>query len=197
MIKLAWGLTALFAIAATSLAGTETYSGLASKEYKQVETPSCFSDKELQLDLFGAFERGNGPTHAGPIRNHAWGGGVAVNYFFTRYFGLSAEGEAIDGRPNGSHGLRPKRAFESANGSVIFRYPIDAWCLAPYLFMGGGMVTDDSTWGLFHIGVGLEYRIVPNKVGLFADARWNYYGDRYGHDVQNNFLFRGGVRLIF
>ena len=32
-----------------------------------------------------------GPDHAGPIRDHGWGGGVAVNYFFARYFGLSAK----------------------------------------------------------------------------------------------------------
>jgi len=45
--------------------------------------------------------------------------------------------------------------------------------------------------------VGAEYRIVPNKLGIFADGRWNYYGDNYGHDVQNNFLFRAGVRVVF
>ena len=80
---------------------------------------------------------------------------------------------------------------------MIFRYPIDAWCMAPYVFTGGGATMDGSAWAVYHIGVGLEYRIVPNKVGIFADGRWNYYGDRFGHDVQNNFLFRAGARLVF
>jgi len=200
MKKLVFGLATLLAIAATSRAGTETYAGPAAKEakeYKQVEQPSCFSDQEWQLDAFGAFEKGNGPRHAGPIRNHGWGGGVAVNYFFSRYFGLSGEYDVLDARDNGSIGLRPQRAFEGANGSVIFRYPIDSLCLAPYVFTGGGFMADHTYWALYHIGTGLEYRIVPNKFGIFADARWNYYGDRYGHEVQNNFLFRAGVRLIF
>jgi len=199
MKKLVFGFATLVAIAATSLAGTETYAGPAAKESKQVETPSCFSDKEWQVDVFGAGQIGNGPDHAGPPRNHGWGGGTAVNYFFARYFGLSAEGTWLEGHDNGAsfnHGDHATQ-FQSVTGSVIFRYPIDAWCLAPYVFTGGGATMDGSAWAVYHIGIGLEYRIVPNKIGIFADGRWNYYGDRYGHDVQNNFLFRSGVRLVF
>jgi len=201
MKKLVFGFATLVAIAATSLAGTATYSasGKASKEYKQVEKPSCFSDKEWQVDTFGAYQVGNGNGHAGPIKEHGWGGGVAVNYFFARYFGLSAEGTWLEGHNNtpdlsaGTHSTQ----FQSATGSLIFRYPIDAWCLAPYVFTGGGATMDGSAWAVYHIGVGLEYRVVPNKLGIFADGRWNYYGDRYNRDVQNNFLFRAGARLVF
>ena len=120
-----------------------------------------------------------------------------MNYFFTRYFGLSAEGDFLAGRPNGSRGLESVTEFEGGSGSLIFRYPIDAWCLAPYVFTGGGGTADGAAWAEYHIGLGLEYRVVPNKVGIFADGRWNYFGDRYLHDVQNNFLFRLGTRLIF
>ena len=146
---------------------------------------------------------GNGPDHAGPIHDHAWGGGVAANYFFARYFGLSAEGTWLEGHDNAarytdhfgdsSHSTQ----FQSVTGSLIFRYPIDSWCIAPYVFTGGGATMDGSPWAVFHVGVGLEYRVLPNKLGIFADGRWNYYGDRYGHDVQNNFLFRVGTRLVF
>lgn len=199
MKKLVFGFATLVAVA--SYAGTETYtaSGKATKEYKQVETPTCFSDTEWQADVFGAYQVGHGDTHAGPIKEHAWGGGVAVNYFFMRYFGLSAEGTWLEGHDNraasqiGDHATQ----FQSASGQAIFRYPIDKWCLAPYVFTGGGATMDGSAWAVYDIGIGLEYRIVPNKVGIFADGRWNYYGDRYGHDVQNNFLFRAGARLVF
>jgi hypothetical protein len=202
MKKLVLGIAALAAIAATSLAGTEAYSP-TGKESKQVESPSCFSDTEWQIDTFGAYEVGNGHQLAGPIHDHGWGGGVAVNYFFMRYFGLSAEGTWLEGHDNSgrfdgrfgddNHATQ----FQSVTGSLIFRYPIDAWCIAPYIFTGGGATMDGSAWAVYHIGVGLEYRVVPNKVGIFADGRWNYYGDRYGHDVQNNFLFRAGARLVF
>ena len=200
MKKLVFGFAAMLAIAATSIAGTASYSasGKGAKEYKQVEQPSCFSDKEWQLDVFGAYQDGNSPNHAGPIKDHAWGGGVAANYFFMRYLGLSAEGSWLEGKHNASTGAgSASTQFQSVTGSLIFRYPIDSWCLAPYAFVGGGATMDGSAWAVGHVGVGLEYRIVPNKLGIFADGRWNYYGDRYAHDVQNNFLFRAGARLVF
>jgi len=197
MKKLVFGFATLVAVAATSLAGTETYTGPASKEYKQVEQPSCFSDSEWQVDAYGAYQVGSGPDHAGPIKDHAWGGGVAVNYFFARYFGLSAEGTWLEGHDNGIAHFSGDTQFQSATGSAIFRYPIDKWCIAPYVFAGGGATMDGSALAVGHVGVGLEYRIVPNKFGIFADGRWNYYGDRSGHDVQNNFLMRAGARLVF
>ena len=199
MKKLVFGLAALVAIAATSMAGTATYSasGKSSKEYKNVEQPSCFSDKEWQLDVFGAYEVGNGPDHAGPIHDHAFGGGVAVNYFFMRYLGLSAEGSWLSGHKNAIFNSANETEFQSVTGNLIFRYPIDAWCLAPYVFTGGGATMDGSSWAVYDIGAGLEYRILPNKLGIFADGRWNYLGDRGHHDVQNNFLIRTGARLVF
>ena len=210
MKKIVFGFATLIAVAASSLAGTESYSGSQSKEYKQVETPSCFSDREIQADIFGAYEVGNSSVHAGPIHDHAWGGGVAVNYFFARYFGLSAEGIWLNGRDsnldiNTGRGGFSRYAgdrnydqqFQSANGNLIFRYPLDRWCIAPYVFVGGGATFAATNWAVLDVGVGLEYRIVPNKLGIFTDGRWNYYGDRYSHDVQNNFLFRAGTRLVF
>jgi hypothetical protein len=225
MKRLVFGIAALAALTVACRAGTETYAGPAAKEYKQVETPACFSDQEWQVDLFGAYEVGNGPDHAGPIDNHAWGGGAAVNYFFMKYFGVSVEGDWLAGHESvldhdapeirnqvGSdlarYGLSPglraaysnlthSTTFNTASGSLIFRYPIEKWCIAPYVFTGGGATMSSATLAEYHVGTGLEYRVVPNKVGVFVDGRWNYYGDRYGHDVQNNFLLRTGVRLVF
>jgi len=204
MKRLVFGFAALAAVTAASYAGTETYAGPAAKEYKQDEQSGCFSDKERQVDTFGAYQVGNGPDHAGPIKDHGWGGGVAVNYFFMRYFGLSAEGTWLEGHDNlGRFDNRfggfddHSTQFQSVTGSLIFRWPIDSWCIAPYVFTGGGATMDGSAWAVYHIGVGLEYRLLPNKLGIFADGRWNYYGDRNGHDVQNNFLFRAGARLVF
>ena len=63
--------------------------------------------------------------------------------------------------------------------------------------MGGGADFDGKNGQSATSVLGLEYRIMPNKLGIFADGRWNYYGDRFGHDVQNNFMIRAGVRFVF
>ncbi len=205
MKKLICTLVASAAIAATSFAGTASMSdgksGKSYKEYKNPEqpAPTCFNDQELQLDTFGAYADGNAPSHAGPIRDHGWGGGVGVNYFFARYFGLGADGIWLYAKDNAAaDGANDdSKTFHSATGSLIVRYPIDSICLAPYVFAGGGFTVDGDQWASGHVGVGVEYRVVPHKIGIFADSRWTYFGTRYGHDDQNNFLAKVGVRVVF
>lgn len=125
---------------------------------------------------------------------------------FARYFGLSAEGTWLEGHDSaldhgdgfhhfGDHSISTQ--FQSVTGQAIFRWPIDPWCIAPYVFTGGGATMDGSAWAVGDVGVGLEYRLIPNKLGIFADGRWNYYGDKDSHDNQNNFLVRAGARLVF
>src|SRR6266478_9944805 len=188
MKKLTITLLASIALAATSLAGTEVFNG---KDKKVVIPPTCFNDKELQFDVFGAYAVGEGGSHAGPIRDHGWGGGIGVNYFFSRYIGIGAEGYWIAADHNGAVG-GGDTVVHNVNGSLIFRLPIDSLCLAPYAYLGGGAAIDGEDWAVGFAGVGLEYRVVPHKIGVFVDARWNYYGDRYGHDEQNNFTTRAG-----
>ncbi len=197
MKKLAFSFLAVAALAATSFAGTEISTG---KEKKVVVPPTtCFNDHELQFDTFGTYVVGNGDTHAGPIRDHGWGGGIGVNYFFTRYVGISADGFWINAHENSNKpgNVGEPTVFHNAEGSLIFRLPIDHLCLAPYTFVGGGAEMDGQSWAYGFVGVGLEYRIVPAKLGLFVDSRWNYYGDRYGSGDLNNFGFRAGVRFVF
>ena len=81
--------------------------------------------------------------------------------------------------------------------SVILRMPIQDLRLAPYGFVGGGVTTGASTMGSAHLGAGLEYRIVPNQIGLFGDTRWTYYGDRFSRADVNNFQFRAGMKFVF
>ena len=202
MKKLVFGLVATLAIAATSFAGTATYrsAGKSYKEYKDIPQPTCFSDTELQLDFFGAYADGNSTDHAGYIQDHGWGGGVGINYFFARYFGLGVDGIWLYGRENAAAEDRvggEHTTFHNVTSSLIFRYPMDHLCLAPYAFAGGGFHVDGDQWGSGHVGVGVEYRVVPHKVGIFADTRWNYFGTRYGHGDQNNVVVKAGFRVIF
>ncbi len=200
MKKLTYALLASVALAATSFAGQEIRTG---KETKTVLPPStCFNDRELQVDVFGAYVDGNSPTHAGPNKDHAWGGGIGVNYFFTRNLGVGADAYWVNGRINnaqpGSYDRHQDNTqFQNYDGSLIFRLPLDRMCLAPYAFVGGGIDCEYKNWAVGFAGVGVEYRIVPAKVGIFTDARWNYYGDRFEHGDQNNFTMRAGLRVIF
>jgi hypothetical protein len=196
MKKLAFSLLAVATLGGTSFAGHEMVS---SKEYKQpIPEPTCFLDRELQIDVFGAYADGNAQTHAGPVRDHGWGGGIGVNYFFTRNIGLGVDAYWLGATPNAAASRESSlTTFHNVTGSLIFRLPNDATCLAPYGYLGGGVHVDGDTWASAHVGLGLEYRIVPNKVGLFVDARWTYFGDRYGSGDQNWFLGKAGVRFVF
>ncbi len=202
MKKLTITLFASIALAATSFAGHEMVS--SGKDFKDKTTPEtfCFQDHEIQFNVFGAYSVGEGGTHAGPMHDHGWGGGIGVNYFFSRYIGVGAEGYWLAERRNdGAPGVRNSdndmTTLHNVDGSLIFRLPIDRICLAPYAFIGGGAALAGEQWAVGFVGVGAEYRLIPNKLGLFIDARWNYYGDRHGDDDQNNFTSRAGVRWVF
>lgn len=174
------------ALAATSFAGT---SMVSSKEMKQPVAPgTCFNDNELQADVFGAYgvtEAGQGGALTG---NHGWGGGVGVNYFFHRYFGLGAEGYWLDS----------KSALQAAAGSLILRYPCDVHCVAPYLMVGGGGNWDGHAFGSAHWGGGIEYRVIPHKLGMFLDGRFVWENTRNdGVGNPHYTLVRAGVRWVF
>jgi hypothetical protein len=80
----------------------------------------------------------------------AWGGGLGINYFFARYFGLGIE-QSVFGRNSGA---RPIDGAGNVNPNfdvgdygftrwqtaahLILRYPICQWNLAPYVMIGGG-----------------------------------------------------------
>ena len=180
-----------------------TFAGqpmVSSKEYKQpAPEETCFNDREFQIDLFGAYVDGNGPSHAGQIRGGpGYGGGIGINYFFSRHIGIGADATWIYEQEN--RALNPgdgKTTFHNFTGSLIFRLPIDAACVAPYAFIGGGFHVDGEQWASAHAGLGIEYRVVPQRIGLFADARFTYFGDRFGSGDQNNVMARAGIRFVF
>lgn len=171
------------------------------KDFKHtvMEEP-CFKEHEWQVDLFGQYSVGEA-GRAGLFHDHAWGGGVGINYFFTRNFGLGVDAAWLDvkedprfGRANADSQTTTMHNF---SGSVIWRFPVDRLCLAPYVYAGGGLHVDGDQWASAHGGVGLEYRIKPNRFGVFVDGRWTYLGDRGGRDDLNFFGARAGFRVIF
>jgi opacity protein-like surface antigen len=160
---------------------------------------SCFKDQELQIDIFGQYTVGEGPSHAGPVRDHGWGGGIGINYFFTRNIGIGIDAAWLYAKDRSSVGDDDDdhTTIHNFSGSLIARFPIDDKCLAPYLYVGGGAAVDGEQWASAHAGAGLEFRVQPQKMGIFVDGRWTYYGDRFGHEDLNNFSGRVGVRWVF
>lgn len=158
--------------------------------------PPAFQANELQLDIFGAYGVGKGPDHAGPFADHAWGGGLGLNYFLTNNLGIGVDADIKQGRENHAVGTE-RRDFKQFTGSLIYRMPYEDWGIAPYGYLGGGVTTDKEDLASAHAGLGVEYRLAPNQIGLFADARWTYYGERLGRGDQNNVQIRTGIRLMF
>jgi hypothetical protein len=182
MKKAILSLIAGLAIAGTSFAGHEMVS--SGKDYKDKNPviEPCFKDQELQLDVFGSYTQF---TTGHSKYQDGFGGGLGVNYFFCKYVGVGVDGNVLDGNANG---------VWTATGSVILRYPIDlgSFCFAPYVFGGGGGMWDGTAVGSGHAGGGLEYRIIKQKLGIYAEGRYTWTGN--GED---NAQFRTGVRFVF
>jgi hypothetical protein len=172
MKKIAVCLMAALGLAVTSFAGTE----MSGKASKTVEPVTCFGDNEFQIDIFGSYTGGG-------IYEDGFGGGVSLNYFVTRNIGLSLDGNGYEGDVSG-------RFTTSLN--LVFRLPIDEACIAPYALVGGGVGFDGITEAIINGGIGLEYRVVPNRFGVFAEGRYSW-GDESGSTAQA----RLGVRLAF
>lgn len=181
------------ALASSAFAG-ETMRHSSKETY--APTSSCFADREWQVDLFGVY----GFTSSSQdqlLGDHAWGGGLGLNYFFQRNLGVGIEGILYDTSGD---------ALGSAALNVFLRFPCEQSCLAPYVYAGVGGVfnAEDRDKGLpgadkgddallaGHLGVGLEYRVRPN-IGLFIDGRFTVVDK---HD--NNFAtVRTGLRFAF
>lgn len=195
MMKTCLNFTCAALLLATSAFAGET----VHTDYKHTEAPApaCFADREWQLDLFGAYAFSSS-SQDNLFGDHAWGGGLGVNYFFSRYVGLGLEGTLLDPR----HG---RDVMGQAGLNLFVRFPNDSTCLAPYVFIGGGAVfnaedidaddfdrnNDDALWE-GHAGIGLEYRFNP-RFGVFADGRFTVVEKN-----DNNFTtIRTGFRLSF
>lgn len=205
---------ATLAVAPAVFAGQEVSDGKSSKEVKTTVEEPLFKDHEFQMGDFAVYNVGNGPTHAGPFRDHAWGDGTEINYFFTRNIGIGAEYVSYYGKesPDTNNGRLTNHQVERdhVGGNLFFRFPIESLHLAPYVYVGGGADFGDRSWGEVHAGAGFEYRffqhvlpIVAERVGIFMDARWTYLGDRYFPDDNasrgdlNYFTARAGFRFTY
>lgn len=153
-------------------------------------TTPLYTANELSLDGFGsltAAERNIEHLFDTSIKgqNGHWGGGVGVNYFFTREIGIGGDMNIIAN----THG----NFVDQVAGSLIIRFPIDPSGFAPYVFGGGGRVTNPLWAWEGHAGVGIEYRLNP-VVGIFSDARYMWVDNS---NLSDRLMLRAGLRLVF
>jgi hypothetical protein len=163
----------------TTTTTTPTTRERTSTSYN-FKSPTLFGDDETTVDIFGTYSAvdGNGAYDDG------FGGGIGVNKFFRRYFGVGLEGYFWDGATNGD-------VISSVAGSIIARYPIEQFHVAPYLLGGiGGSFNGVDQFNVLG-GGGLDVRITRN-IGVFSDGRyvWTDKTNDYG-------LIRAGLRFAF
>lgn len=199
-------------LAFSLLAATASAGFAGESTYQQVQTiaetqPSLYRAGELQIDAFGAY----GITSSGNtelLDDDTAGGGIGFNYFFSRWFGIGAEGSLFD--TDGD-------ILGTASVNLFLRAPIGESGFAFYGFGGAGVTFNaddldsddfsdardrleddddarDSDDVLFiaHAGVGMEYRFSPN-FGIFSDARYTFV-ERGDSDFG---LVRAGLRFVF
>lgn len=165
---------------------TGAYAGTSSKTFKETVAPvsECkFRDQELQIDAFGlgAFYNEGRP---------GWGGGLGINYFFSKFIGVGIEQDMFGRKEQDSQGYTEW----ATAGNVFLRLPICSLNLAPFAVVGGGAAYggERSGHGFGHVGGGLEYRVTDN-IGLFSDARYVYSTI----DPENAVAVRTGLRFAF
>jgi hypothetical protein len=154
--------------------------------YDTAGTPR-YTEAELSFDAFGSYvagERRFSKLFETDIKHGTWGGGVGLNYFFTRYLGLGGD---INIPANGGNFV------DQFEGSLIARWPFEPSGWSPYIFGGGGRSTDPDWEWIVHGGVGVEYRFNPTT-GIFMDGRYIWHVRDGSTD---RILFRAGLKFVF
>ncbi len=122
------------------------------------------------------------------VSDDAWGGGLALDYYFNQYWGLgaSAEWADVDGDIGGVYAA-----------STTFRYPIGTY-FAPYLTAAvGAQDFGGSTEILGRAGAGLQVRFTE-QVGVFADWIYAFPGGGGGDDDFEDYqTIRMGLNISF
>ncbi|MGI8604102.1 MAG: outer membrane beta-barrel protein [Verrucomicrobiales bacterium] len=169
-------------LAVNSLQAGETTVISSKNPPPPIVVPSmcdCFDECKAQVSLYGA-----GIIWDSGGNSDALGAGLSVGYFFTENIGIEVDGTWLDTNSNVWH----------ASGSLVFRWPIRPACIAPYIYAGGGVITDSETDGTFHVGGGIDIRLGKSHwcPGLFADARYTWTNYEEGGDFA---LIRAGFRF--
>lgn len=173
----------LLAVSAGLASAGEYYSKQPMSKGPVVTPPPvcpCF-DPGVELSLFGAGLFPDG--HA----DDELGGGASLGFFFTEMVGVNISYHAFNTDPSVQH-------YSTAD--LVLRLPIHELCIAPYVFGGGGVVTNGATDGLYRAGAGIDFRLdAMGCVGLFVDGSYNWIEDNANHE--DGVIARVGVKIPF
>jgi hypothetical protein len=195
------------ALSVSSFAGEMTVqSNQTTTQYPKTST-SLYNAGEWQVDLFGAYAFTDDDNRR-LIGDDVFGGGLGINYYITRNFGIGLEGSLFDTEGD---------ILGTGFFNVMLRFPIAETGLAPYIFGGAGVSfnaddldsddfedardrleddddprsTDDVLF-LAHAGAGLEYRF-SLRTSIFADARYTWCEE----DDADFAVARAGIKVNF
>ncbi len=178
--------TAVAISTATAVQAQREYHWTVNDRFTYSTEGEIFYPNEFTIDAFAHYtttsRKSFGQLFTHNIRHGTFGGGVGVNYFFTKYVGIGADVEMGD---NGG------KFIDSTVANVIVRLPLDAVHLAPYVFGGGGGQFDPECQVVGDVGAGIDFRF-NRWSGIFIDGRyvWPDKSPEYG-------LFRAGLRWAF
>jgi len=166
------------ALASSVIAGPVTISGKGSKIVAPIAPEGCTAF--APGGAFGAFVGGFLPSKGG---DDVLGGGVLGEYFFTENLGVQ-----------GSYGVYATNSeHHQFDGSLVLRAPIKSICVAPYILAGGGLSTNATTRGDYHVGAGIDARFSSlHNIGIFADGAYHFASE--GSDFT---VVRLGVKFPF
>src|ERR1041385_6180548 len=131
-----------FVMMAVLLSASAFASDNLSRKFQGQPAGEKFPARETTFDVFGTWR----VAEHRDFSDGKLGFGIGADYFFNRYVGLSSD----------TH-LEHFGFPQHVNFSIIGRYPIEKWSLAPYLMFGGGRhFRDPSEWTL-HFGRSEEH----------------------------------------
>ena len=174
----------LLAVSAGMATAGDYYSKAPVAPKGPVVTPPpvcpCF-DPGIELGLFGAGIFPDSGYHG----EDAIGGGVMAGMFFTENIGVNVSYAAF----------ATDSTEHYVTGDLVLRMPIHELCIAPYVFVGGGMVANGNTDGLWRVGGGVDIRMDSmGCVGLFIDGSYNWIESDYRADTT---MARVGLKIPF
>lgn len=171
---------------ATAAQAAHEYNWNARDRFTYASEGDVFLPNEFSFDAFATYTstpRANfEDIFKNDLRHGTWGGGIGLNYFFTKYVGISTDVVASD---NGY------KFIDSASANLVLRLPIEPAHIAPYIFGGAGGQFDPKSQYLIDAGVGVDFRI-NHWTGIFIDARYVW-----PEDTADYGLFRSGLRFAF
>ena len=180
MKKIAIICSVLGGIASTAVAGLDVLPTRAAYSQKSAQ---CFYAGETSFDAISIYvdPTGTSNVHGGDAIEDGFGGGLGLTHFITDSFGVRG----------GAYWFGSDSTIHSVTASGIIRYPLEKFCLAPYVFGGVGGHFDSVNQISAHLGAGVEYRIT-DRLGLIAD-----YSHTFTDETEDWNMYSLGVRVRF